>query len=215
MRFVLFTITLLFSITTYCQTYTFDKVLEYEVQKPSESARKDVEKRFYFINTQDNSYVAIATQRTDETFGVVFRDDKTNKIAELVVDKVLNSSDQILSIDKKFLNYNSYKNPVFIDDYSISTTSKDSLLEVYKYTYKRSKVHNRFKTKNHVIVVNKTFDYFMPGVGFGDYYSLLKWGEKFPKGLVQESLTEKLDGSIVSHSILMKISDCDKVFVFK
>lgn len=55
----------------------------------------------------------------------------------------------------------------------------------------------------------------MPGVGFGDYYSLLTWKEKFPAGLVQKSFTEKLDGSIISYCTLFKIFDSDKVFVFE
>ncbi|WP_299763212.1 hypothetical protein [uncultured Dokdonia sp.] len=120
-----------------------------------------------------------------------------------------------LSLKKRFLKDNRYRNLVDVNDYTIAISKKDSLTEEYTYTYKRGNWQNRYKTKKHIIIVNESVDYFMPGVGFGNYYSLLTWKEKFPTGLVQKSFTEKLDGRIISYCTLFKIFDSDKVFVFK
>lgn len=204
------------SVIAYCQeSYVFDQLLEYEVIHPQESVQKRSEQRFYFINSKDNSYLAIAVKRPDGAYTLVFRDNQKDKIAELIVSKQDLFGIQQLSIQKKLFKRNPYSNLVAISDYTIDSSAKDSVTEVYTYTYKHSKWNNRYKIKNHVIIINKSVNYFTPGVGFGDYYSLLDWKEKFPVGLVQESLTEKLDGSIVSHSILSKVSDYDITFDFK
>ena len=42
---------------------------------------------------------------------------------------------------------------------------------------------------------------------------LLPWKDKFPKGLIRESLTERLDGSVVSYCTLMNIVNRNKTFV--
>lgn len=216
MRYIL-CVFFFFSLTvSYCQdSYVFDQVLEYEVQKPSESVRKDVETRFYFINTQDNSYVAIAVQREDGAYSLVFRDDKKGKIAELTVreEAILNADD--LQIKKKLFKGNNYRNPVYIGDYDLTITPHDSLLSVYNYSYNKSKSSNRYLTKSHVMVVDRSVDRFMIGVGFGDYYSLLPWKDKFPKGLIRESLTERLDGSVVSYCTLMNSVSIHKTFVIE
>ncbi|WP_299763210.1 hypothetical protein [uncultured Dokdonia sp.] len=80
MKYVLYLVLCILPITAHCQdSYLFDKVLEYEVKEPSESVDKDMETRFYFINTKDNSYVAIVIERADGTYTLVFRDDKKRK----------------------------------------------------------------------------------------------------------------------------------------
>lgn len=148
MKYVLYLVLCLLPTTTYCQdSYLFDKVLEYEVKEPSESVDKDMETRFYFINTKDNSYVAIAIERADGTYTLVFRDDKKKKIAELVVDENAIFRMNKLSLKKRFLKDNRYRNLVDVNDYTIAISKKDSLTEEYTYTYKRGNWQNRYKTK--------------------------------------------------------------------
>lgn len=217
MRYIIVYIFLLFGLTiSYCQDkYAFDQVLEYEVKKPSESVRKDVEKRFYLINTKDNSYVAIAIERIDGTYTLVFRDDKKDKIAELIVSEETIFGVQDLLIEKKLFKGNRYRNPVYINDYNLTIKTQDSVLSTYTYSYNKSKRSNTYATKNHILVVDQSVDRMMIGVGFGDYYSLLPWKDKFPKGLIRESLTERLDGSVVSYCTLMNVVTRKKTFVIE
>lgn len=216
MKCILYVPIFFISTILYCQdSYTFNQVLEYEVQKPSESLQKDVETRLYFVNSNDNTYTAIAIKRKDGTYGVVFRDDKKDKIAEIKVseDAILGAGD--LHIKKRFFKSNRYKNPVYINDYNLTIKTHDSILSTYTYSYSKSKSSNTYLIKSHVIVVDQSVDRMMIGIGFGDYYSLLPWKDKFPKGLIRESLTERLDGSIISHYILTNIINRDKTFVIK
>ncbi|MEP0264460.1 hypothetical protein [Dokdonia sp.] len=216
MKCIIYLLIFFISTILYCQdSYIFDQVLEYEIQKPSESVRKDVETRYYFINTQDNSYVAIAILREGGTYSLVFRDDKKDKIAELTVpgEAIFNAND--LRINKKAFKGNKYRNPVYISDYDLTITPHDSLQSIYNYSYNKSESSNRYLTKNHVMVVDQSVDRSMIGVGFGDYYSLLPWKDKFPKGLIRESLTERLDGSVVSYCSLMNVVNRNKTFVIE
>lgn len=193
----------------------FDQILEYEVKNPKESTQKENEQRFYFINSDDNSYVAIAVKRADSTYSLVFRDDQKHKIAELSVSKETLFSANDLHIKKKLFKGNKYRNPVYKSDYDLTITPHDSLLSVYTYSYNKSNSSNQYLIKSHILVVDKSIDRLLIGVGFGDYYSLLPWGDTFPKGLIRESLTERLDGSIVSYSTLIDVLNRNKTFVIE
>lgn len=157
---------LFFSYTIACcqNSYVFDQILEYEVTNPQELVQKKNEQRFYFVNSKDNSYVAIATQRKDSMYSLIFRDDQKDKIAELTVSKetLLNAND--LRIKKKTFKGNTYRNPVSIRDYDLVVISHDSLLSVYTYSYNKSKGSNQYLTKSHILVVDKSVDRLMIGV---------------------------------------------------
>lgn len=195
------------------QSYFFNKEIIYNCSNATESQDSNFEKRRYFINTKNSNIVAILIEKGEDSYSMIFRDDKKDRIAEITLDNFKIDTISKLEIPKNYLVQNSYQGIRNLKNYKIEHNKLDGSKSTFTYKYsKKRNPHNIVSHTLHTTDVNYSTH---SGIGFGDYYSRLKWDKELNNKLITRAYTTLKDGSIADDNRLESVRDLQFTIFFK
>ncbi|RMB62834.1 hypothetical protein EAX61_04435 [Dokdonia sinensis] len=195
------------------QSYFFNKEIIYNCSNARESQDSTYENRRYFINTENSKIVAILIDKGEDRYKMIFRDDKKDRIAEVSLDNFIISENGNLDISRSYLVHNSYHGIRNLKDYEIKAERLDSSTTKFVYSY--SKKSNPRNITSHTLHTTDVKFSIHSGIGFGDYYSRLKWDKELKNKLIIRAYTNRKDGSITDDNRLESVRDVQFTILFK